>query len=115
MVQMPPPLSVASGSVGKISIIDTTARVSDLPISFAMQPPMAGFESFHCPSYAFLIESSTGRKILFDLGIRKDLQSRPPVIIDMTKTATIVVEKGVSEILGDGGVKLEEIEAIVWR
>ncbi|KAL9612333.1 MAG: hypothetical protein Q9167_003066 [Letrouitia subvulpina] len=70
-----------------------------------------------CPAYSFLIEHpGDGRKLLFDLGVRKDWENLSPSIVKHIKAwnAKVSVEKGVAEILEEGGVNPQEIEAIIW-
>lgn len=63
-----------------------------------------------------MIEHPSGRKLLFDLGVRKDWESLSPTTVNMLNGlgAKITVEKGVREILEDHGVPAASIEAIVW-
>ncbi|KAG8631915.1 hypothetical protein KVT40_001055 [Elsinoe batatas] len=82
-----------------------------------MAPPVPGLETFKtCPSLSFLIEHPSGRKLVWDLGIRKDWQNYSPSIAAYLPTTKykIQVEKNVADILRDGGVELETIEAVVW-
>jgi hypothetical protein len=67
------------------------------------------------PSYAFLVENSSGRKVVFDLGIRKDTENLTPSMRNQIQIAKVVVKEGVDEILREHKVQPEEIEAIIWR
>lgn len=95
-----------------------------------MQPPIRGHSTLNCPAYSFLIthdadddDDDNGpskrrpRTILFDLGVRKDWENLAPKIGARIKEQgwSVSVEKGVSEILEDGGVGLGGVEAVVWR
>jgi hypothetical protein len=83
-----------------------------------MAPPVPGLETFKTsPSHSFLLEHPSGRKLVFDLGIRKDYQNYSPKIADYIPTTKydIQVSKSVVEILEEGGVKAGEIEAVIWR
>lgn len=83
-----------------------------------MTPSMPGFDIVQgIPSWSFLIEHSSGRKVLFDLGVRKDWENMAPLIARMIKKNKwgVEVEKNVIEVLEEGGVKRGDIEAIVWR
>lgn len=69
------------------------------------------------PAWSFLVESSTGRKVLFDLGVGKSDDCRTP---DMRKQleelkAELIVEKDTAEILEENGVPRDEIESVIWR
>lgn len=69
------------------------------------------------PSLSFLIEHSSGRRLVWDLGIRKDWNNYAPVIANYipTRNYTIEVNKNVIELLEDEGIKGESIEAVIWR
>lgn len=112
-----PPLHIPeSPHTVKVSIIDTTSRVHIPTVPF-FQPAIKGFGFLDCPAFSFLIQSSSGRSLLFDLGVRKDWQNLAPVVTDWIQEwgAKVTVEKDVAEILEDNGVKRESIEAIIWR
>jgi hypothetical protein len=83
-----------------------------------MAPPVPGLETFNTsPSLCFLLEHSSGRKLVFDLGIRKDYHNYSPNIAAYLPTTKyhIQVEKNVGDILQDGGIALTDVEAIIWR
>lgn len=69
------------------------------------------------PSLSFFIEHSSGRRLVWDLGIRKDWHNHAPVISNYipTRNYTIEVTKNVIDILEEEGVKGESIEAVIWR
>lgn len=67
----------------------------------------------------FLIEHPSGRKLLYDLGCRKDWENLPPVLglkalVEGGVVNKLEVGKNVAEILVEGGVDLRGIEGIVW-
>jgi glyoxylase-like metal-dependent hydrolase (beta-lactamase superfamily II) len=68
------------------------------------------------PAYSFLIEHSTGQKVLFDLSTRKDWENLSPMIIDRVKGGNWKVVRGrsVVEILEENGIKGGDIDAIIW-
>lgn len=83
-----------------------------------MAPPVPGLDTFKTsPSLSFLLEHPSGRKVVFDLGIRKDYCNYSAKITSYLPTTNynIEVEKNVAEILEDGGVCLDDVEAVVWR
>ncbi|KAL5356374.1 hypothetical protein BJX96DRAFT_162430 [Aspergillus floccosus] len=83
-----------------------------------MVPPVPGLETFKSfPSFSFLLEHSSGRKLVWDLGIRKDYTNYSPKIASYIPTTkyTIDVEKNVADILTENGIKGDEIEAVIWR
>lgn len=107
-----------STSIVEISIIDTTSRIRGIPIETFMEPKIKGHDILDCPAYSFLIEHGpSGQKILFDLGVRKDWENLAPKISNAIKEKgwSVTVEKGVVDILKDGGVEPSAIDAIIWR
>ena len=115
----PPSLNIPdSESVVNVHIINTTSRVQGIPYSAFMTPSYKGLNTLDAPAFSFLIEhQSSGRKLLFDLGVRKDWKNLPPSIVKRIKDGgwTVTVEKGVADILQAGGVAPKDIEAIIWR
>ncbi|CAD6567914.1 MAG: hypothetical protein ASARMPREDX12_000839 [Alectoria sarmentosa] len=117
-VTPPPRLNIPnSESTVNVHIINTTSRITKIPFSIFTTPSYKGLDYLDCPSFSFLIEhASSGRKLLFDLGVRKDWENMPMVIVQRIKDGAwkVTVEKGVAEILQEGGVAPKEIEAIIW-
>lgn len=118
-VKPPPPLNIPdSQSVVNVHIINSTSRIKTIPFSVFVTPHYKGLDYLDCPAFSFLIEhASSGRMILFDLGVRKDRENLPMVIVKRIEDGgwNVTVEKGVAEILQEGGVAPKDIEAIVWR
>lgn len=101
--------------VADVSIIDTTAHV-EVPLGYFIKNPLTGNEVLRCPSYAFLVENHQGRKILFDLGLRKDTEAFPPVIRAGMAGLTMKAEKNIATILEDEhNIALADIGSIIWR
>lgn len=116
--QDPPLLNIPeSDSAVEVHIINTTSHIKGLPTSRFFEPKIQGFDAMDCPAYSFLIEHPKGKKLLFDLGIRKDWKNLPPAVIGPIKRHgwEISVEKGVDEILEAGGVDPVDINGIIWR
>ncbi len=114
----PAPINIPSSEATvNVHIIDTTSRIKNIPSSLFVEPPIKGLDYLDCPAFSFLIENPGGRKVLFDLGVRKDWKNLAPRIADRIRGGgwQITVEKDVAEILREGGVKLGDIEAIIWR
>ena len=115
-----PPLNIPSStSTINVYIIDTTTRINGVPIKLFMEPKYKGIDVFTgVPSFSFLIEHPpTGRKFLFDLGIRKDPENLPPRLVKIMEKGgwSFTAEKNVVEILAEGGVDPEDINGIIWR
>ncbi|EWZ28666.1 uncharacterized protein FOBCDRAFT_138711 [Fusarium oxysporum Fo47] len=110
-----------SPNVVGVRVIDSTVRLR-VPMAMFIKNPLPGHEFLECPAYSFLIEHSSGQKLLFDLALRKDLGSFPPAILtDLQKQskipgAGVTIEKDVASILQDeGSIALSDINAIIWR
>lgn len=83
-----------------------------------MAPAVPGLDRFKdSPSFSFLLEHPSGRRLVFDLGIRKDYMNHSPKVSEYIPTTkyTINVGKNVVEILEEGGVSPDSIEAVIWR
>jgi hypothetical protein len=87
-----------------------------------MGPPIPhvtklGTDNSYAPSFSFLIEHSSGRRLVWDLGIRKDMQNYAPKIANYIpgRGYTFQQEKDVLDILEEGGVTGESVEAVIWR
>ena len=115
----PPSLNIPdSKSVVNVHIINSTSRMKGIPYSLFMTPSYKGLDTLDAPAFSFLIEhQSSGRKLLFDLGVRKDWENMPSTIVKRIEDGgfTVTVEKGIAEILQAGGVAPKDIEAIIWR
>lgn len=114
--EAPPPLNIPpSDSTVSVRLIDTTSWI-ECSLSGLFGPAIPGHDKISCPAYSFLVEHASGRKILFDLGMRKDWENLAPKIVNTIKSHgwRVSAEKNVSEILEEGGVELKSIEAIIW-
>ena len=83
-----------------------------------MAPPVAGLQTFKTsPSLSFLLEHKSGRKLVFDLGIRKDYENYAPSIVKYLPTTkyNIEVAGNVADILQEHNISLEDIGAVIWR
>lgn len=115
-----PPLALpTSSSLVTIQAIDTTAQLYVKTTNF-LRPTIPGHEAYNCPAMAFLIANqSTGRKVLFDCGVRKDFWNYSPLTYGRFARGVNVlglrVDKGVDEVLVDAGVDLNSLESVLWR
>lgn len=116
---MPRNFTVPSGTTTvSVSLIDTTSRLKQFPIKVLMEPPMPGLDSLDLPAWSFLVEHPSGRKLLFDIGVPYDWENDlAPAVARRIKEHRwdVKVERKVVDILKDGGLEPQEIEAIIWR
>ena len=103
-----PNLNIPSGkSTCTVSIIDTTCSLV-LPTFISVGPPIPGHTWMNVPVYAFHItHQATGTQLLFDLGCRKDWWNLVPQTVELLtgQWPGIVVDRDITEIVQDGGVK----------
>ncbi|KAK4168370.1 beta-lactamase-like protein [Cladorrhinum sp. PSN259] len=119
MAPLPPPnLNIPpSSSTVSVSAINTTSTLHGGPTSLMVSPPIQGHNWLAAPIYSFLIHHPpTNRRLLFDLGIRKDFQNLSPVIYHRLQEfgCKITVTKDVRDILEENGLATRDIEAVVW-
>jgi hypothetical protein len=78
-----------------------------------MAPPVPGLETFETsPSLAFLLEHPSGRKLVWDLGIRKDFHNYSKPIAEYIPTTNydIQVTKNVVDILEENGSQVRRLK-----
>lgn len=101
-----------------VRIIDSTTSIENLQLRLLMKPPIDGLEYLPAlPSWAFLIEHPSGKKVLYDLGVAKTWRSFPPAAAGHIDELgwNVKVEKEVIDVLSENGIRPDEIDAIVWR
>ncbi|OJJ81314.1 MBL fold metallo-hydrolase [Aspergillus glaucus CBS 516.65] len=111
-----PPFQVPPGQEITVKLIN--------PVNFGpaqlhrfMGPPVPGMETHPSnPSFSFLLEHPSGRKVVFDLGIRKDYLNYAPKIAEYIPTTKYKIEvtKNVVDILEEDGIKAGDVEAVIW-
>lgn len=131
----PPPFQIPSGAVANLYIIDTTGTIENLGAEHLVKPDLSSFAVFPTiPSWSFLIETTTAaaatdsgspRRVLFDLGIPKDIPGLPPsvsdrlansgYVIEIPKTTAEVLKESASSLGQNRPLELKDIEAVVWR
>ena len=100
-----------------VKIIDTGCRIH-LPPTLFVAPQIHGHDDLACPAYSFSIENERlGRKVIFDLGVKKEWEKLPKPSLDGLAKAGLKIDRGkdVCEILKDDGVEMRGIESIIWR
>lgn len=87
-------------------------------MSMLVEPEIEGNEQLDCPSFSFLIQHPSGRRVLFDIGTRKDWENLPPAVLRIFKEHSLAanVQKNVSEILEEHGFAVSKgaFEAVIW-
>jgi len=80
-------------------------------------PVVPGHENAIFPMFAFLVEHNTsGKRIMFDLGIRKDPLNLAPSLTPLFSSGGVILEqpKDITELLQDGGIPLSSIDEVIW-
>lgn len=111
-------LELPAGETSVIVKLINPVNFGPAQIHRFMAPPVPDLETFPTsPSLCFLLEHPTGRRLVWDLGIRKDYHNYSPSIAQYLPTTKydIQVEKSVADILEDHGVSRSSVEAVVWR
>lgn len=103
----------ASSSTVTVRAIDVSPGAT-VPAAFLTSPVLPGREAMIFPCYAFLIDHAPDdKRLMFDLGPRKDLQSLAPAIAESLQAASgakFETEKDITERLIEGGIPLESIQ-----
>lgn len=105
----------ASNATCQLCVLDTTCNIVTPP-NYLVEPDFEGYKWLNLPTYSFHIKNqSSGREILFDLGSRKDWENSVPHIRDLIAKGVpgYKVDKDVIDILTEGGVDLNKVEAFV--
>ncbi|CZR60793.1 uncharacterized protein PAC_10689 [Phialocephala subalpina] len=98
--------------------IDTTLQLYVKSVNF-LRPVIPGHEIYNCPNMAFLITyQKSGKKVLFDAGGRKVYWNFGPAVRERFRKGVNVkgprCEKGVDKVLHEAGMKLEDVESVIW-
>lgn len=112
-----PSIDLPKGSVTVKTSLINPVNFGPAQIHRFMAPAVPGLETFKTsPSHSFFIEHPSGRKLVFDLGIRKDYQHYSKKIADYLPTTEydIHVSENVADILQRNGVDLAGVEAVIW-
>jgi hypothetical protein len=110
-------INLPSGTITVKTSLINSVNFGPAQIHRFMSPAVPGLETFKTsPSHSFLIEHPSGRKLVFDLGIRKDYQNYAKKIVEYLPTTnyTINVTRNVADILQESGIDLNGIEAVIW-
>lgn len=102
-----------SDNIVRVKLLDTTTYLTGKGFVF-VDPVVPGHETFSFYDLAFLIENEAhGKRVMFDLGTRKDYWNLAPAVQRVFGADTVMdgmrIDKNVSEVLEEGGVRLESI------
>ncbi|OAL44448.1 Metallo-hydrolase/oxidoreductase [Pyrenochaeta sp. DS3sAY3a] len=106
----------ASESTVRLCAIDAKTQMSVSSKGF-IEPILPGFEILNLTSITFIVEhQKLNKKVLFDCGARKDLENFSPRIKERLNLNVrgLKIEKDVHEIIQEAGIKLEEVDAMIW-
>lgn len=95
----------------RVRMIDTTAAMVVNAKSF-IEPVQSGHELLSLPVAAFLVEHpASGKKVMFDLGVRKDYWNLPAAL--QKRLGTLIpalrVDRDTTEILQENNIALNQI------
>ncbi|KAH8799204.1 beta-lactamase-like protein [Flagelloscypha sp. PMI_526] len=106
------PFSAATVDLTAFGIAQLPTQV---PAALALQPVLPGRETLKPTNYAFLVSSAKqGKKVLFDLGPRKDTENFAPATRALTSVVNFNVQKDVIQLLHEAETPLEAINAVIW-
>jgi hypothetical protein len=111
-------LGVPEGTTCVTVMLIDICSISKVGTKSLFTPPVPGFDSIgSVPSWIVLLEHPSGRKVLYDLGIRKDWEKLHPIVSQRLNGSTheIVVDKDIDEYLDNVGIGKGNIDAVVWR
>lgn len=95
----------------RVRLVDTTTVMTVDALAF-VDPVQKHHQHLNLTDVAFLIENdTTGQKVMFDLGTRKDYWNLPPVTLQRGARilSGLKIDKDVTEVLEENGVKLDTI------
>ncbi|KAJ6596671.1 beta-lactamase-like protein [Mycena sp. CBHHK59/15] len=100
---------VMAFNVANLTIANGTHRT--------LAPVLPGRESITTPLHSFFIQhKSRNQRLMFDLGLRNDPLNFPPSVSAFFADAIFSTGsfKDITELLQDGGIPLETINAVIW-
>ena len=112
------PLNIpSSAEVCAISLINTTTDIVVTTPAF-LEPEIKGHEFLNLPTFAFYIyHARLHKRLLFDMGCRKDWWNLPPAVINAIKSHSVPglrITSEIHEILAAGGLDPKAIDTVVW-
>ncbi|KAK7025221.1 Metallo-beta-lactamase superfamily protein [Favolaschia claudopus] len=80
-------------------------------------PVVPTHEDINLPVFSFLVEhKNSNKRLMFDLGIRKDTENLAPSLQGLFTSGTVQGEQpfDITELLQAGGIPLESIDSVIW-
>ncbi|KAF2740282.1 Metallo-hydrolase/oxidoreductase [Polyplosphaeria fusca] len=105
-----------SDNTVRLRAIDAQTKMSVSAKGF-VQPALTGHENLNLTSVTFLIEhAELDKRVLFDCGARKDFENFSPRIKERLNLNVrgLKIEKDVHEVVEEAGIKLEELDSMIW-
>ncbi|ESK81485.1 metallo-beta-lactamase superfamily protein [Moniliophthora roreri MCA 2997] len=104
-----------SSNTVSVRCINVCTDDSGVPAALLLEPVLPGREFLPIPALAFLIEHPK-KRIMFDLGLRKDVDNLSPTIAQNISMPGfgLKVEKDIVEQLGAGGIKPDDVDIVIW-
>lgn len=105
------------------SSVTVTTKIIDLTtihsgnLNALYQPPIPGVEKIRpVPCLSFLLEHPSGQKVLFDLGVPKDIDTLGTEVADRLRKVghQVHVKCDVADELELHGIHRNEISAVIW-
>ncbi|KAI0505578.1 beta-lactamase-like protein [Xylaria bambusicola] len=112
-----PSFDIPAGTIAHVYIINTDVYLTNLATAALLTPSIDGFDKFRpLASWSFLIQSSKGEKVLFDLSIPPDPASYSPAILEMLDAVSASVDgnKHVADVLRGDGIDPADIGSVIW-
>jgi hypothetical protein len=109
-----------SNHIVNVKMISAFTTLFETSMFFGPDPDLPHASMTPLAGYAFLLEHpDSGRRVLFDLGIRKDVENLSPFIRNtfggLNGALPGSAEKDVPDQLVEGNVTLESIDTVIWR
>lgn len=111
-------LQVPKSSVTITTKIIDLSTIASSNANSLFHPPIEGVEQIRpVPALSFLLEHPSGQKVLFDLGVPKNIDSLGPEVADRLRRVghRVEVKKDVVDALEENNIKRDEINAVIWR
>jgi hypothetical protein len=108
-----------SAATVKVQMLKALTATLPLSLFAAEDPNVATDANTDLIGSAFLLEHSSGRRVMFDIGIRKDTENLAPAILktfaNPDGSFPFKVEKDIPTQLKEGGIELDTIDTVIWR